>query len=1118
VRCPSCGREHATDASFCNSCGTKLVSGCPHCGRTNPPGSSFCNGCGNVLEAPATVTVRDPRSYTPKHLAEKILTSRSALEGERKQVTVLFADVKGSMDLAQSIDPEEWHRIMERFFQILTDGVHRFEGTVNQYTGDGIMALFGAPIAHEDHAARACYAVLSLQDDLRPYANQLRLEKGINFSVRMGLNSGEVVVGKIGDDLRMDYTALGHTASLAARMEQIAEPGKCYLSEYTQQLVGGLFALKDLGRMTVKGVREPIGVYELEGIGKLRTKLEVSRARGFSRFVGRNDETAALEAALDRAVAGSGQVVGVVADPGLGKSRLCFEFIERCRARGIAVYEARGISHGRLIPYLPVFELFRAFFRITDEDDAQAAREKIAGRMLLLDDSLRDALPLIFDFLSVPDPEHPLPPMEPEARQRQLHATVKRVVQARSRREPAIVLLEDLHWFDSGSEGVLEVLVEVTGATRTLLVVNFRPEYHGRWMQKSYYQQLPLLPLGPVAIDELLHDLLGADPSLAKLPARIRERTGGNPFFIEETVQGLAETGSLEGARGAYRLVRPAAALTLPATVQAVLAARIDRLAEREKLVLQTASVIGREFSEPILRRVSDLGETELPAILAKLTSAEFIYEQALYPELQYIFKHALTQEVAYHSVLTERRKVLHERAAQGIERIFGDSLEVHYGALAHHYKLSDNTEKAVEYLHLAAERAGERGASAEAASDLNTALELLHTLPETTERARRELTVQTTLAPVLMAIKGWAAPERGRALERARDLCQRLGESRQLGPVLSNLFQVCVQQGRLRAASELAEQSLHLAENSRDSGFLLSAHHNSGEACLWTGELARAQEHFERSIALYDSKQHRSIALLGMDPWMLSSGMLAWTEQFLGRSDRALSRSHAALAGARKETSRPFDLVFALAMPAAVHHFRRDEKPSRELAQMAVPLSADFPEMLGISSWIEGWALCELGQLEDGIVEIVEGISCYRSTGATLFTSWPLGLLAWAHAKAGRIEQALSILTEAFGVVEQNGERFYEAELVRLKGELLLKRADGEEPEACFCQAIDIARRQNAKSWELRATTSLSRLLQRHGKSEEARRLVGETLAWFTEGFDAPDLKDAKTLLEELS
>jgi predicted ATPase len=411
---------------------------------------------------------------------------------------------------------------------------------------------------------------------------------------------------------------------------------------------------------------------------------------------------------------------------------------------------------------------------------------------LLLDESLRDALPLLFDFLSVPDAEHPLPPMEPEVRQRQLHATVKRVVQARSRREPAVVLLEDLHWFDSGSEGVLEVLVEVAGATRTLLVVNFRPEYHGRWMQKSYYQQLPLLPLGPAAIDELLNDLLGVDPSLAKLPARIRERTGGNPFFIEETVQGLAEAGSLEGTRGAYRLVRAAAALTLPATVQAVLAARIDRLGETEKLVLQTAAVIGREFSEPILRRVSDLPEMELAAILAKLISAEFIYEQALYPELQYIFKHALTQEVAYHSVLTERRKVLHERAAQGIERIFGDSLEGHYGELAHHYKLSDNTEKAVEYLHLAAEQAGERSANVEAASDLTTALELLQTLPDTTERSRRELTVQTTLASVLVAIKGWAAPERGRALERARELCQRLGESRQLGPVLSNLFQVC--------------------------------------------------------------------------------------------------------------------------------------------------------------------------------------------------------------------------------------------------------------------------------------------------------------------------------------
>jgi len=372
-----------------------------------------------------TVTVPHPRSYTPQHLAEKILNSRSALEGERKQVTVLFADVKGSMELGEKVDPEEWYRIMDRFFQILSDGVHRFEGTVDKFTGDGIMAIFGAPIAHEDHARRACYTALHLRDELRRYAEELKRTRGLSFSVRMGLNSGEVVVGTIGDDLKMVYTAHGNTVGLGQRMEQLATPDQVYLTEHSTKLVSGFFRLRDLGPFELKGVSAPVRVYELEGVGTLHTPLEVSRSRGFSRFVGRADEMAALEAALARAVEGSGQVVGVVADPGLGKSRLCFEFVERCRARGITVYEAHGISHGKLIPFLPILELFRGFFRITEQDSAEAAHEKIAGRMLLLDEALRDALPLLFDFLGVPDPERPVPQMDREERLREFFAIVE---------------------------------------------------------------------------------------------------------------------------------------------------------------------------------------------------------------------------------------------------------------------------------------------------------------------------------------------------------------------------------------------------------------------------------------------------------------------------------------------------------------------------------------------------------------------------------------------------------------------------------------------------------------------------------------------------------------------
>jgi class 3 adenylate cyclase len=449
-------------------------------------GQTFCNGCGQRLGVSARAAERVPRAYTPKHLAEKILASKSALEGERKQVTVLFADVKGSMELAEQVDAEQWHGIMDRFFQLLAEGVHRFEGTVNQYTGDGIMALFGAPIAHEDHAQRACWAALHLGDGLRRYAEELKRTHGLLFSVRMGLNSGDVVVGRIGDDLRMDYTAQGHTVGLAQRMEQLADPGRAYVTGHTARLVAGYFRLRDLGRFAVKGLREPLGVHELEGAGALRTRLDVARARGLSRFVGRAGELAALEAALEHASAGQGQVVGVVAEAGTGKSRLCLEFVERCRARGIAVREARCVAHGKMLPFLPVLELLRAVFGVPESDSPLEARRKIAGHLLLIDRTLDEVLPIVFDFLAVPDPERPAPPMDPDARQRRLLGVVHRLVHARSAREVGVILFEDLHWIDGASEPFLESLVEAVSGTRTLLVTNFRPEYHAGWMRRSY--------------------------------------------------------------------------------------------------------------------------------------------------------------------------------------------------------------------------------------------------------------------------------------------------------------------------------------------------------------------------------------------------------------------------------------------------------------------------------------------------------------------------------------------------------------------------------------------------------------------------------------------------------
>jgi len=656
-------------------------------------------------------TAPDPRMYTPKHLADKILQSKSALEGERKQVTVLFADVKGSMELAEQLDPEAFSQIMQRFFQILPEGVERFEGFVDKFTGDGIMALFGAPIAHEDHAQRACYAALHLREEIARYAAELRREHGVGFSTRMGLNSGEVVVGKIGDDLRMDYTAQGHTVGLAQRMEALAESGHIFLSEHTARLVEGYFQLHDLGRSKVKGVSEPVGLFDLEGVGAFRTRLDRSRARGLSTFVGRDRDMGVLAAALDRARSGSGQVVGVVAEAGTGKSRLCAEFLDGCRTQGIPILAGRGVAHGKSIPMLPMLELWRAFYGITDDDTPDATRAKIAGRLLLMDDSFREVLPVLFDVFGVPDPANPSPALDPEQRQKRIQGVVKRILH-----DPTygggtrVILLEDLHWFDGASDAFLETFVESVPATRDLWLLNFRPEYQARWMQRSYYQHLPLQPLAPDAIRQLLRDELGDDPSVAALPETIHARTKGNPFFIEEVVQVLIESGHLTGARGAYRLTTPVEALQVPATVQAVLAARIDRLAEREKQVLQTAAVIGKTFGEALLRRVlgsvAAVDETALGQALSTLIASEFLFEAALYPEVEYSFKHPLTQEVAARSQLRERRTRVHAAVAQALEAA-GGNLDERAAEIAQHWAEAEDGSRAARWYRRAAEWAG---------------------------------------------------------------------------------------------------------------------------------------------------------------------------------------------------------------------------------------------------------------------------------------------------------------------------------------------------------------------------------------------------------------------------
>jgi class 3 adenylate cyclase/predicted ATPase len=1130
MRCPDCQHENRGDRRFCGHCGNQLPVSCPSCGTVDEDGERFCGRCGAELAAPASparaVPERAPRDYTPNHLAEKILQSKSALEGERKQVTVLFADVKGSLELAGQVDPEEWHRIMDRFFQILAGGVHRYEGTVNQYTGDGIMALFGAPIAHEDHAQRACYAALNLRDGLRRYADELRRTKGLNFSVRMGLNSGEVVVGKIGDDLRMDYTAQGQTVGLAQRVEQLAEPGAAYLTEHVARRVEGFFRLRDLGAFDLKGLSEAARLFELEGVGPLRTRLEVAASRGLVRFVGRRGELEQLRRAWEAARAGHGQIVAVVGEAGVGKSRLVYEF-KAPLERGCRVLEAFSVSHGKAYAYLPLIDLLKGYFGIGLEDDERRRREKITGKVLTLDRTLEDALPYLFSLLGVAEGAASLAQMDAQIRRRRTLEAVKRVLLRETLDQPCAVVFEDLHWVDAETQAFLDLLAESAATARLLLLVNYRPEYTHAWGSKTYYTQLRLDPLGEKEARELMAVLLGEEESAEReaLGRLVLEKTEGNPFFIEELVQTLAEEGVLAGERGRYRLERSPGELHIPATVQGVLAARIDRLPAQEKDLLQTLAVIGKEFPFGLIEMVAGGREEDLRGWLSQLQTAEFVYEQPAFPEPEYTFKHALTQEVAYGSLLAERRGAVHERTARAIEALYGDALDEHYGELAHHYGRTENTPKAVEYLTLAGEQAVGRSAYAEAIGQLSRGVALVQTLPETRERARQELLLQLELGRVLNVTSGYGTPEAEQAYAHARDLCEQVGEAPQLFRVLHGLFSIHHVRAERDKAGELAEEMLRLARARRDPAEVAWAHVCMGTNWFCRGGNCQAREHLEEAIGRNDAPEYRAqehlIVVISVHPGVAALGYLSLALLSLGYPDQALARSREALALAR-ELSHPFSEANALVFAHSLHRGRGELQAALEGADALIALSREhgFPQLLGAGAFFRARILAEQGELQEGIAgmrAILEGL---RAAGTVYGSPHLLASLAEAHRKAGQAQEGLALVAEAQGLVTKTGERADEAQVHRVKGELLLARSpsDQVQAEASFREALEVARRQSAKSFELRAATSLAHLWQRQGKRDEARDLLAPVYAWFTEGFDTTDLREARALLEELT
>jgi class 3 adenylate cyclase/tetratricopeptide (TPR) repeat protein len=815
---------------------------CGFCGQENPEGARYCNGCGAPLTAPASTP--EPRSYTPRHLVEKILASRSALRGERKLVTVLFADVVRSMELAERVDPEEWHRLLDRLFRILAGGVHRYEGTINQYTGDGIMALFGAPIAHEDHAQRACAAALDLARELGALADNVRRESGLEFAVRMGLNSGEVVVGRIGDDLRMDYTAQGHVVGLAARVQQLAPPGGITVTEQTARLAAGFFDFVDRGEQSLKGARIPVRVFELRGPGRIQSRLERSRARGFSRFVGREHELALLQKALREAQSGRPNIVLITAEPGAGKSRLCHELVER--APNMALHHARALSHGRMLPLHVIGMLARSLFDVGEDASASDIRDAVRRS---LGNAQLDPVALAFWLELLGASDHASPPsgVDPEARRARLFRSLVDVIRARARRELALLWVEDLHWLDPASEVALEMLTEhllapESAGSKILLLATTRPEYRPVWSSR-----VDGLSLAPLALEDsrtLLDDWLGSDDTLAPLRERIEARARGNPLFVEEMIRSLVERGVLRGERGAYALAAPNDEITLPETVHAVLASRIDRLADRDKDVLQAAAVIGRDVSIELLRAVVDLPPRELAASLERLSTAELLGPADLPGERA--FRHPLAQEVAYRTQLLDRRRGTHAAIARALLAIHGAAAAAHAALLAHHFDEAGERLEAARW-HEQAGRRVARTDPAVGARHCRRVTTLLAGVVESRETLTLELTSRIALLEI-GRIAGIDQREARDVFDEARAVAERLADKAGHAFLLTSYGRLCGLAGDVGQYLACAERAMDLADGS-DAVLAFEMRSVLAHAQLAVGRLAPARATAERAL-----------------------------------------------------------------------------------------------------------------------------------------------------------------------------------------------------------------------------------------------------------------------------
>jgi class 3 adenylate cyclase/predicted ATPase len=1019
---------------------------------------------------------------------------------ERRQLTVMFCDLVGSTELSSRLDPEDLREVIAVYHRAVAEVVAQFDGFIAKYMGDGVLVYFGYPRAHEDDAERAVRAGLGVIDAVG------RLDvSSAKPQARVGIATGLVVVGDlIGEGSAQEQSVVGETPNLAARLQALAEPNAVVIAPSTRRLVGDLFEYRDLGAVEVRGLAAPVPTWQVLRRSVVASRFEALRGAGLSPLVGRDEEIDLLLRRWARAKAGDGQVVLISGEPGIGKSRIAAALAGRLHAEPhlrLRYFCSPYHQDSALYPFVDQLERASGFAR----DDMPAAKLEKLETLLARAAPPDEDVAFLADLLSLPDSErHPLPSLSPQRKKERTLEALIRQLEGLARRQPVVMVLEDAHWIDPTSRELLDLAVERVRSLPVLLIVTFRPEFQPPWTGQPQVSVLTLNRLDRRDRTALVAQIAGGKALPEEVVAQIADRTDGVPLFVEELTKSVLESGvPLVG---------------IPTTLHDSLMARLDRLAS-VRLVAQIGAAIGREFPYPLLRAVSRLPEDELQAALARLVASELVFQRGTPPDAVYAFKHALVQDAAHGSLLRGTRQQLHAQIAEALETHSPELVDSQPELLAQHYAEAGLVEKSVASWDKAARRSAARSAIAEAAAQFQKALDQLALLPDTPERQRQELDLRSGLGAVLLAVKGYAAPETGHASARARELWEQLGSPSEFLRVPFGQSRFHAMRGEYDLALRLDEDLLRLSRQRNDSGGLVLGHTSAGNNLWFVGRFASSRSHLEEVLALYDPISHRSLVhQAGYHPQLASQAILGIVLYCLGYPEQASAWSSAAIAEARS-LAHPPSLASSLVLGAFPPLLGGDDSVLGERAEQLVAVTTEQ----GFAFWgaagtvYRGWVKVKNGDVAEGISLLRSGSSAYRATGAETAVPYFLALLARACKIAGQVQEAVTRLDDALQIVERTGERWFAAELNRHKGQLLLRQGHTEAAEELYCKALSIAREQEAKLWQLRAAASLARLRRDQARPDEARDLLAPVYGWFTEGFDTADLKEAKALLDEL-